>query len=114
MVKEDKSLVCGTVSARETTPSDHERRPRYVDWPEAQAARPVNVVEPDPAWRAGATTLQGHSTQQFVTAEPIMVDPSRKVELVLRLVAREGEEVLEFPKDECKPLSTLIPPAVQE
>ena len=28
--------------------------------------------------------------------------------------SREGEEILEFPKDECKPLSTLIPPAVQE
>ncbi|PFX33141.1 hypothetical protein AWC38_SpisGene2023 [Stylophora pistillata] len=97
-----------------TPPLCYERWSRYGDGPMAQAARPVNVVEPDPAWRAGATTLQGHSTQQFVTAEPITVDPSRKVELVLRLVAREGEEVLEFPKDECKPLSTLIPPAVQE
>ena len=46
------------------------------------------VVEPDPSWRSGGTTLQGHSTQQFVTAEPIKVDPSRKVEIVLRLVAR--------------------------
>jgi len=46
------------------------------------------VTEPDPAWRAGGTTLQGYSTQQFMTAEPIKVDPSRKVELVLRLVAR--------------------------
>ncbi|XP_022809989.1 uncharacterized protein LOC111347007 isoform X2 [Stylophora pistillata] len=80
----------------------------------AQGSEPANVVEPDPAWRAGATTLQGDSTQQFVAAEPMTVDPSRKVELVLRLVAREGEEVLEFPKDECKPLSTLTPPAVQE
>lgn len=80
----------------------------------AQGSEPANVVEPDPAWRAGATTLQGDSTQQFVAAEPMTVDPSRKVELVLRLVAREGEEVLEFPEDECKPLSTLTPPAVQE
>ncbi|PFX12649.1 hypothetical protein AWC38_SpisGene23356 [Stylophora pistillata] len=80
----------------------------------SQGSEPANVVEPDPAWRAGATTLQGDSTQQFVAAEPMTVDPSRKVELVLRLVAREGEEVLEFPKDECKPLSTLTPPAVQE
>ena len=48
----------------------------------------ASVVEPDPAWRAGGTTLQGYSTQQFVTAEPIKVDPSRMVELVLRLVAR--------------------------
>jgi len=48
----------------------------------------ARVVEPNPAWRAGGTTLQGYSTQQFVTAEPIKVDPSRKVELVLRLVAR--------------------------
>ena len=46
------------------------------------------LVEPDPAWRAGGTTLQGYSTQQFRTAEPIKVDPTRKVELVLRLVAR--------------------------
>ena len=46
------------------------------------------VTERDPAWRAGGTTLQGYSTQQFMTAEPIKVDPSRKVELVLRLVAR--------------------------
>lgn len=48
----------------------------------------VRVVQPDPAWRAGGTTLQGYSTQQFMTAEPIKVDPTRKVELVLRLVAR--------------------------
>ena len=46
------------------------------------------VVEPDPSWRSGGTTLQGYSTQQFMTAEPIKVDPSRKVEIVLRLVAR--------------------------
>jgi len=72
------------------------------------------VVEPDPAWRAGGTTLQGYSTQQFVPAEPIKVDPSRKVELVLRLVAREDEDDLVFPKDECKPLSTLCPPPVPE
>ncbi|CAH3041645.1 unnamed protein product [Pocillopora meandrina] len=82
-----------------------------VEW--AQSSR-VNVVERDPAWRAGATTLQGHSTQRFISAEPMEVDPSRKVELVLRLVVREGEEILEFPKDLCKPLSTLTPPAVQE
>ena len=49
---------------------------------------PVCVTEPDPAWRAGGTTLQGYSAQQFMTADPIKVDPSRKVELVLRLVAR--------------------------
>ena len=48
----------------------------------------ASVVEPDPAWRAGGTALQGYSTQQFMTAEPIKVDPSRKVELVLRFVAR--------------------------
>ena len=46
------------------------------------------AVELDPSWRSGGTTLQVHSTQQFVTAEPIKVDPSRKVEIVLRLVAR--------------------------
>ena len=48
----------------------------------------ANVVEPDPAWRSGGTTLQGHSIQQFTKAEPIRVDHSRRVELVLRLVAR--------------------------
>jgi len=72
------------------------------------------VTEPDPAWRAGGTTLQGYSTQQFMIAQPIKVDPSRRVELVLRLVAREDEEDLIFPNDECKPLSTLYPPAVPE
>ena len=46
------------------------------------------IDQPDPAWRAGGTTLQGHSTQQFMPAEPIKVDPTMKVELVLRLVAR--------------------------
>ncbi|CAH3041659.1 unnamed protein product [Pocillopora meandrina] len=74
----------------------------------------TNVVKPDPAWRSGGTTLQGHSTQQFTTAEPIRVDHSRRVELVLRLVARDGEKDLEFPKGECKPMSTLTPPPVQE
>ena len=44
--------------------------------------------ENDPAWKAGGTTLQGHSTQQFMTANPIKVDHSKKIELVLRLVAR--------------------------
>ena len=48
----------------------------------------ARVVEPDPAWKAGGTTLQGYSTQQFMTAQPINVDHSKKVELVLRLVAR--------------------------
>ncbi|XP_022805084.1 uncharacterized protein LOC111342282 isoform X2 [Stylophora pistillata] len=78
------------------------------------ASHSVDVIERDPAWRSGGTTLQGHSTQQFTTAEPIKVDHSRKVELVLRLVARDGEEDLVFPEGECKPLSTLTPPAVQE
>ena len=40
----------------------------------------TRVVERDPAWRSGGTTLQGHSTQQFVTAEPIKVDPSYSAE----------------------------------
>ncbi|KAL9976300.1 hypothetical protein ACROYT_G013584 [Oculina patagonica] len=72
------------------------------------------VTEPDPAWRAGGTTLQGYSSQQFMTAEPIKVDPSRKVELVLRLVAREDEEGIVFPEDGFTPLSTLHPPPVPE
>ena len=46
------------------------------------------LTENDPAWKAGGTTLQGYSTQRFTTADPIKVDPSRKIELVLRLVAR--------------------------
>ncbi|XP_078365749.1 uncharacterized protein LOC144649993 isoform X3 [Oculina patagonica] len=84
-------------------------------WTEESAVQdPGRVTEHDPAWRAGGTTLQGHSTQQFTEADPIKVDPSRKVELVLRLVAREDEKDLVFPKDECKPLSTLYPPAVPE
>ncbi|KAL9976294.1 hypothetical protein ACROYT_G013577 [Oculina patagonica] len=58
-------------------------------WTEESAVQdPGRVTEHDPAWRAGGTTLQGHSTQQFTEADPIKVDPSRKVELVLRLVAR--------------------------
>ena len=50
------------------------------------AGRVLN--ENDPSWRAGGTTLQGHSTQHFVPADPIKVDHTKKVELVLRLVAR--------------------------
>ena len=55
---------------------------------EGYKAKRVNVVESDPEWRSGGTTLQGQSTQQFIPAEPIRVDPSKKIELVLRLVAR--------------------------
>ena len=55
---------------------------------EVYEANRVNVVESDPEWRSGGTTLQGQSTQRFITAEPIRVDPSKKIELVLRLVAR--------------------------
>ena len=46
------------------------------------------LTENDPLWRAGGTTLQGYSTQHFVAADPIKVDHTKKVELVLRLVAR--------------------------
>ena len=55
---------------------------------EGYEANRLNVVESDPEWRSGGTTLQGQSTQRFITAEPIRVDPSKKIELVLRLVAR--------------------------
>ena len=55
---------------------------------EGYKAKRVNVVESDPEWRSGGTTLQGQSTQRFIKAEPIRVDPSKKIELVLRLVAR--------------------------
>ena len=46
------------------------------------------LPENDPAWKAGGTTLQGYSSQHFTTADPIKVDSSKKVELLLRLVAR--------------------------
>ncbi|XP_068699777.1 uncharacterized protein [Montipora foliosa] len=72
------------------------------------------LTENDPSWRAGGTTLQGHSTQHFVPADPIKVDHTKKVELVLRLVAREDETDLQFPDDECTPLSTLYPSSVPE
>jgi len=69
----------------------------------------------DPSWRAGGTTLQGHSYQLFQpTNDPITADPSKKVELVLRLVAREDEPDVKFPTDPCNPLSTLRPPPVPE
>ncbi|KAJ7365101.1 hypothetical protein OS493_007749 [Desmophyllum pertusum] len=81
----------------------------------ADEQRTDRVTEPDPAWRAGGTTLQGYSSQQFMTADPIKVDHSKKVELVVRLVAREDEgDFVVFPKGEFKPLSTLHPPAVPE
>ncbi|XP_074616013.1 uncharacterized protein LOC141875597 isoform X3 [Acropora palmata] len=69
----------------------------------------------DPLWRAGGTTLQGHSYQRFEpTTDPITADPSKKVELVLRLVAREDEPDVKFPTGLCTPLSTLRPPPVPE
>ncbi|KAK2556818.1 hypothetical protein P5673_021027, partial [Acropora cervicornis] len=69
----------------------------------------------DPLWRAGGTTLQGHSYQLFEpTTDPITADPSKKVELVLRLVAREDEPDVKFPTGLCTPLSTLRPPPVPE
>ena len=46
------------------------------------------LPENDPTWKAGGTTLQGYSSQYFTTADPIKVDSSKKVELLLRLVAR--------------------------
>ena len=53
----------------------------------AQSSRVLTTN--DPLWRAGGTTLQGHSFQLFQpTNDPITPDPSKKVELVLRLVAR--------------------------
>ncbi|XP_067054537.1 uncharacterized protein [Acropora muricata] len=69
----------------------------------------------DPSWRAGGTTLQGHSYQLFEpTTDPITADPSKKVELVLRLVAREDEPDVKLPTGLCTPLSTLRPPPVPE
>ncbi|KAK2556815.1 hypothetical protein P5673_021024 [Acropora cervicornis] len=69
----------------------------------------------DPLWRAGGTTLQGHSYQLFQpTTDPITADPCKKVELVLRLVAREDEPEVKFPTGLCTPLSTLRPPPVPE
>ena len=55
----------------------------------AEVVDPGRVLpENDPAWKAGGTTLQGYSSQHFTTADPIKVDSSKKVELLLRLVAR--------------------------
>ena len=56
--------------------------------PRQQMGAGLVLNENDPLWRAGGTTLQGHSTQHFVPADPIKVDYTKKVELVLRLVAR--------------------------
>ncbi|KAM7441301.1 hypothetical protein ABFA07_009593 [Porites harrisoni] len=67
-----------------------------------------------PRWKAGGTTLQGPSTQRFTIVDRIKDEASKRVELLLRLVAREDETDVVFPKDECKPLSTLCPPAVPE
>ncbi|XP_074617359.1 uncharacterized protein LOC141876578 isoform X2 [Acropora palmata] len=69
----------------------------------------------DPLWKPGGTTLQGHSYQRFEpTNDPITADPSKKVLLMLRLVAREDEPDVKFPTDPCTPLSTLRPPPVPE
>ena len=54
-----------------------------------EVVNPGRVLpENDPRWKAGGTTLQGYSSQHFTTADPIKVDSSKKVELLLRLVAR--------------------------
>ena len=54
-----------------------------------EVVNPGRVLpENDPTWKAGGTTLQGYSSQHFTTADPIKVDSSKKVELLLRLVAR--------------------------
>ena len=54
-----------------------------------EIANPGRVLpENDPTWKAGGTTLQGYSSQHFTIADPIKVDSSKKVELLLRLVAR--------------------------
>ncbi|KAM7441295.1 hypothetical protein ABFA07_009587 [Porites harrisoni] len=80
-----------------------------------EVVNPGRVLpENDPTWKAGGTTLQGYSSQHFTTADSIKVDSSKKVELLLRLVAREDETDLVFPKEDFKPLSTLCPPAVPE
>lgn len=57
-------------------------------FPQEIPHEPRIIAEPDPAWRSGATTLQGQSSQQFVTAEPLKLELSAKVVIVVRLVAR--------------------------
>ncbi|XP_044176309.1 uncharacterized protein LOC122959215 [Acropora millepora] len=86
----------------------------FLDRP-VQSHSSRNLTTNDPSWRAGGTTLQGHSFQYFEpTDDPITADPSKKVELVLRLVAREDEPDVNFSTDSCTPLSTLVPPPVPE
>ena len=64
-------------------------------------------------WRAGATTLEDKSDQEFCNAKRFPIDPSSAVILNLRLVARENEIPLPSTGNPT-PLAnaTLIPPPV--
>ena len=64
-------------------------------------------------WRAGATTLEDDSEQEFGAGDRFPLDPTLAVSLNLRLVAREN--VIPIPSTGmCTPLAraTLIPPPV--
>ena len=64
-------------------------------------------------WRAGATTLEDDSEQEFGTRYGYPLDPTLAVTLNLRLVARE-DEIPTPSTGKCTPLAraTLIPPPV--
>ena len=64
-------------------------------------------------WRAGATTLEDESDQEFVDARGYPTNPSLAVTLSLRLVARENEIPLPSTGNPTPLLkATLIPPPV--
>ena len=64
-------------------------------------------------WRAGATTLEDESKQEFRNHSGLPLDPTLAVSLNLRLVARE-DEIPTTSTGKCTPLAraTLIPPPV--
>ncbi|KAJ7365099.1 hypothetical protein OS493_007747 [Desmophyllum pertusum] len=57
---------------------------------QTEEQRTDRVTEPDPAWESGRDDVTRLQYTKFMTADPIKVDHSKKVELVVRLVAREG------------------------
>ena len=75
-------------------------------------AKPSETVKKKD-WRAGATTLEGESDQEFSNGRWYPTDPSMAVTLNLRLVARENEIPLPSTGNPT-PLSkaTLVPPPV--
>ena len=49
-------------------------------------------IVPPPArdWRAGATILRDHSSQQFTTSEHFRLDEARQAVIVLKLVGKSS------------------------